>query len=220
MRWCADSSAADWLASRLDRTSAAVVSLVPAGFAGYALIPNDDPLDGARNLTAGKLRELERILQPWTGNQGCLFAFWDGFGWLHGSSATAPMPVAGSGSPAPPWLPGGLTFPVPDSARVSVYSRTYLVYEGVLSDCAALLPLDQTPNLWWPRDRSWLVATDIDLDVTYVAGEQALIGELRVSAELRAVDVTPNDPLPGLPSSPPDSRRWPRRVWSWRVPRR
>ena len=27
----------------------------------------------------------------------------------------------------------------------------------------------QTPNMWWPEDRAWFVATEIDFDSTLVA---------------------------------------------------
>ena len=34
----------------------------------------------------------------------------------------------------------------------------------------SLLPtLGLTPQLWWPEDRAWLVATEIDFDSTIVA---------------------------------------------------
>lgn len=33
----------------------------------------------------------------------------------------------------------------------------------------------QSANLWWPNDRAWFVATEIDLMSTYVGGTQAYI---------------------------------------------
>ncbi len=41
-----------------------------------------------------------------------------------------------------------------------------------------LVGADQTPNLWWPEDRAWFVATEIDLAWTYVGGREALIEQL------------------------------------------
>ena len=36
----------------------------------------------------------------------------------------------------------------------------------------------QVPDLWWPDDRRWFVATDTDLDWTYVGGSALFIAEL------------------------------------------
>jgi hypothetical protein len=36
----------------------------------------------------------------------------------------------------------------------------------------------QAPDLWWPEDRQWFVATDTDLDWTYVAGCHELAADL------------------------------------------
>jgi hypothetical protein len=43
------------------------------------------------------------------------------------------------------------------------------------------------PNLWWPDDRTWCVASEIDLPYTYVGGPKNLIDEILRSAELEAV---------------------------------
>jgi hypothetical protein len=39
-------------------------------------------------------------------------------------------------------------------------------------------------NLWWPADHAWCVATEIDLDSTYVGGSEACIEELLANSEL------------------------------------
>jgi hypothetical protein len=33
-------------------------------------------------------------------------------------------------------------------------------------------------GLWWPADRAWFVATEIDFEWTFVAGETALVDQL------------------------------------------
>ena len=33
----------------------------------------------------------------------------------------------------------------------------------------------QSPNLLWPSDRSWILVTEIDYDVTLIAGSEKLI---------------------------------------------
>ena len=58
------------------------------------------------------------------------------------------------------------------------------------SSCAAANlaaePAEQSANLWWPADRAWCVATDIDLMTTYVGGSAACIAELLATAGLEA----------------------------------
>ena len=39
-------------------------------------------------------------------------------------------------------------------------------------------PFEQSANLWWPDDRAWFVATDIDLMTTYVGGSAAAIADV------------------------------------------
>jgi hypothetical protein len=41
-----------------------------------------------------------------------------------------------------------------------------------------LAPYDQAPNLWWPDDRAWVVATDVDYAWTYIGGTSELIDRL------------------------------------------
>jgi len=62
----------------------------------------------------------------------------------------------------------------------------------------ATVPLtqsEQTPNLWWPTDRAWCVATEIDLTWTYVGGASAMIECLFTDEWIEAVSAEPGDPL-------------------------
>jgi len=49
-----------------------------------------------------------------------------------------------------------------------------------------------SPQWWWPEDRSWFVATEIDDPWTYIAGPRALIDEV-LELELEAVEVEYSD---------------------------
>ena len=53
-------------------------------------------------------------------------------------------------------------------------------------------PAEQSANLWWPDDRAWFVATDIDLMTTYVGGSAACIADLLAADGLEAA-VVPAD---------------------------
>jgi hypothetical protein len=53
----------------------------------------------------------------------------------------------------------------------------------------------QSPNQWWPEDRAWCVATEIDFDSTLVAGSEELVEEITNHPELEAFTVGPTDDL-------------------------
>src|SRR4051812_25653228 len=53
----------------------------------------------------------------------------------------------------------------------------------------------QSPNLFWPDDRAWCVATEIDLDSTYFGGTAALVAEVLADERLEAVPVEVTDPV-------------------------
>jgi hypothetical protein len=53
----------------------------------------------------------------------------------------------------------------------------------------------QSPNQWWPEDRAWCVASEIDFDSTLVAGSADLIAEITADPQLEALAVEPTDDL-------------------------
>ena len=58
-----------------------------------------------------------------------------------------------------------------------------------LEQLRSLPPPYQSANLWWPEDRSWCVATEIDFNATYVAGTQVLVDALLACEELESWQV-------------------------------
>jgi len=53
----------------------------------------------------------------------------------------------------------------------------------------------KAPNLIWPADKSWFVATDVDFDSTLVGGSIALIDAVVEASSLEAWHVRPTDSL-------------------------
>jgi hypothetical protein len=79
-------------------------------------------------------------------------------------------------------------------------ARSYGLYGGPIE--TALVSLDglrrtgatPSPNLWWPDDQAWIVATEIDFAWTYVGGTEQLINELAESNQIEALAVTLDAP--------------------------
>ncbi|TWP38343.1 hypothetical protein [Leekyejoonella antrihumi] len=124
----------------------------------------------------------------------CWFCLWDGYGWDTAASYSSTAALLGDQT-APPV---GSADPVPDAVRngprVSLPSRSYFLYQGDLADALAFVDSEQqTPKLWWPQDRSWCVATEIDLPWTYVGGSDELIRSIVEDSRLEAWPVRPTD---------------------------
>jgi hypothetical protein len=83
--------------------------------------------------------------------------------------------------------------PVRDGPRVRLPHRDYLLYRGPAEAVTALADKAQTPNLWWPADRAWCVATEIDLRCTYVGGPAGLIAALLADDAIEALPARPDD---------------------------
>jgi hypothetical protein len=144
---------------------------------------------------------LAGILRHWTtAPQRCWFCVWDGYGWDHSiyltasDSATAAGPAFGRRpDPVPPGVRGG--------RRVELPNRDYLLYRGPLDAALATARLGvghQVANLWWPQDRAWFVASEIDLTCTYVGGPAGLIGQLLAETRIEALPAAPDDELAGI----------------------
>jgi hypothetical protein len=199
-----DVSVGDWIAPRLAPFASCVGALVPRGFAAYARIAHRDEHVSATGIPADLLVVISELLRRqgvWT---GCSFAVWAGYGWeggggvLVGCPDTVPVDherikeiKAAAATPAFP-------LDVLNGPKLSLPHRAYIVFAGPL---AAALELGDyrmhtfSPDLIWPRDRSWFLGTDTDLDFTYLGGSAALARELLDDARLDAVSVVADDPL-------------------------
>lgn len=75
--------------------------------------------------------------------------------------------------------------------------RKYLLYRAPLDAVGADLnpPFDQSPNLWWPDDLSWVVATEVDLAWTYVGGTRRLVDRLLADVRLEVLETVLTDKI-------------------------
>ena len=209
LEYTVETGAADWLRASPTTFAERVASFLPGHFDAYARIhhpfDNDDGSHGAartwRELTAragGELRDpaaaedfarsgvpnarapvgtlppgliglLVEHLRPATATpDACFFATWEG----HGASVVHHD------------LEPTLELP----------HRRYHVFAGPIEAARtsySVIPFaHQSANLWWPGDRAWCVATEVDFAWTYVGGTRAVIDALLADPRLDAVATT------------------------------
>jgi len=174
------------------------VALPPTDPGGSPPGDGQSPLEGS--LYTGDAMALASIAREWTATpQDCWFCVWDGYGW-DGPSVSAYL--AADGEP-PAIVEEPRRDPVPgqvrDGPRVLLPHREYLLYRGPAEDVVAPARLHgtrgQCANLWWPADRSWCVASEIDLPWTYVGGWPELISAILADERIEALPATPRDPV-------------------------
>ncbi len=150
-------------------------------------------------LYAQDARALAAIARGWTATpEDCWFCTWDGFGWGGASvsaySTTDGEPPAAVEEPHRDPVPG----PVRDGPRVVLPNREYLLYRGPAEDVTAVAAPDgdgECATLWWPADRAWCAAGDVDLPWTYVGGPRGLIDAILADERVEALPASPDDPV-------------------------
>ncbi len=128
---------------------------------------------------------IEHLAQATGTADTCFLCFWAGYG---GGVAYADHP-----SPMP-----GPSQRRDEPALALMPFREYVLYERPLLDATAFEiggNHPQTPNLWWPADRSWCVASEIDCQSTYLGGSQALIDEVLTDDRIESLAAAPDDPV-------------------------
>jgi hypothetical protein len=135
----------------------------------------------------------------------CWLCLWDGYGYLYtggiamltawSSSAQGKLPsrprrVASS-------RPGRhQSQPLfPHRKRVRLPYRDYLLFKA---PATAASSWEDGPNLWWPKDRAWCVASEIDFPYSYVGGSTNLIEEILGHPDLEALPATLTDGITAM----------------------
>jgi hypothetical protein len=149
-------------------------------------------------LSKAQMRAVVGLLPAFTLTpQTCWFCLWDGYGYVTGAVVThtftqRPPPA---GAPRPkrwnlrmpmPKSLGGL----PDRTRVRLPHREYLLFRGPIDKAQGW---EDGPNLWWPDDRSWCIASEIDLPYSYVGGSQELVDAILEYPAIEALPATLSD---------------------------
>jgi hypothetical protein len=190
-----DTAAASWIARRLGE-SGTVGGLVPDGFDQYVLVHPAILADGGTD-AAQQISAIASIARQHTTTPGLSwFAIWEGWGWTsstslfwsngHGPNARFTRSSRRHRSRVADRqrhrrIRRGLEH-VP---QFDLPNRRYYLVHGPLPAAASIRDPGatrlQVPDLWWPDDRQWFVATDTDLDWTYAGGSQAFINEIAAS---------------------------------------
>ncbi|MGQ0680726.1 MAG: hypothetical protein ACT4OM_13920 [Actinomycetota bacterium] len=138
-----------------------------------AIGPITPPDEG--HLAPEQAGAMTEILRKHTTSGFCWFAIWTGYG---------------SFGPVRRW---------PAAAILSLPYRDYVLLKGPIEAAVHSFepePFSQSPNIWWPEDRAWCVATEIDLQWTYVGGSADCIEEVvSSSAALEAFKVRSEDAI-------------------------
>ena len=74
-------------------------------------------------------------------------------------------------------------------------AREYLLVTGPISALPRVIESPwrhvQSPNLAWPADRAWCLATEIDFRWTYTGGSSRLIADLLADERIEALPTMP-----------------------------
>lgn len=132
-------------------------------------------------LEAPECLALASILRRFTAStDDSWFMLWEGYGDLGPAVNAVPRAMIHphrSGKPVPLELAGQ-----------TPALRHYLVFRGPLDGLAEWFRWrEEAPNYWWPNDRSWIVATEVDGYSTYVGGSKACVDEIVASPLLEAL---------------------------------
>lgn len=130
---------------------------------------DNEPQEGSLPASIGSILA-ETLAEHTTTADHCWFGVWEGFGALPDEARTAPC------------------FEIP--------ARRFHLFRGPLTAILESVenhPWLQSPNIWWPQDRSWCVATEIDFMSTYLAGSRSCVQDVLNRADLEAYEVAPTD---------------------------
>jgi hypothetical protein len=155
-------------------------------------------------------RALVDILAHHTMTPGrCWFAAWEGFGSLEDGSMT--VHTRGGGT-AERLTPDFYREKPKQHPRLQLPGRGYYLAKGpvtaALETVYGMKSSYQSASLWWPDDRAWCVATEIDFDWTYVGSSNACIAAVLSSPDLEALPAQlsdgvsyASDPINPMPSA-------------------
>jgi hypothetical protein len=229
-----DLTPAAWVADALrDRAWGTVAGLVPPVFAAYARVFH--PAVRYRDLDDEDVRwadvaaangTVAHARMGWTSitgsadflgedNQSPLWDDHPALGHLpeHVAATVAAVLGAHTTTPGDCWFGLATHAAAARSGPVlELPGRRLLLVRGPVELAAANFvpePASQSANAWWPADRAWFVATDADLETTFVGGTAAAVAALLAEPALETAPATPGQATTedaDTVNPPPDAR--------------
>ncbi len=216
-----DANPADWIVSALRTFAQSVTSLVPHGFESYKRVfhpahrgPGLKPTRVSwAEIAAASCNHVQPAMQlsTFTGSNH-LHDEWPGVFDNAPEVGSLPPELAGpltatlaqhTATPNVCWFAvwdgwGGLGEEVCGAPMFRLPGREYHLLTGPVDAVPANVevePFEQTPSLWWPDDHAWCVATEIDLNTTYIGCDDACRDRILA---LREIEALPIDPATGI----------------------
>jgi hypothetical protein len=206
-----DVSPGRWIAEAV-RDDATVGALVPPVFEAYARVfhpaaryVGDDDVDVSWAEVAAANATVAHPAMEWGSITGLLEFFdaadqsplWDGAparGHLpeHVARLVAAVLRGHTATPDDCWFGVPAELVAADAPTLTVGGNDVRLVRGPVELAARNMaeePSDQSATLWWPGDRAWVVATDLDLVTTYVGGSAACIADLLAAPGVEVAEV-------------------------------
>ena len=143
-------------------------------------------------------RDLSEVLKDHTATpELCYFAYWDGWGdpMIAFAPTRDPQERAEQQRIEESYRTGEVFAGTPRASReqavlLSIPGRDFYLFEGTIAEVVTGWDgiSDELPSMWWPSDRAWCVATEIDLDSTYVGGSRECIAALTSHRGIEALE--------------------------------
>jgi len=207
-----DAAAAEWFVTTLRPFASSVGALVPPVFESYVRIANHCDRSDDTDAPLELVQTIADVAGGYTTTPSkAWFATWEGYGWLSTSSIFFPRGTVGLAA----WRQrrairrlerqevqhrSRLALDLSQFAMLELPQRHYFLLTGTVAAASTFhSPWDQStfhaPDLWWPQDAAWFVASDTDLSWLYIGGSVALTHALGAALPDQTTTVTPTAPI-------------------------
>lgn len=218
MRAAPNADPAAWVVAGLRRRAESVLSVVPAGFRTYVRVFHPAYRMVERQITSVRWAEIAAatgtVVHPGmqlgglTGNNESLHQKLAGvfdISPIVGSlprEQGAPLAAALARHTATPdrcWFAVWIGYGDFEEwvREPPVFERPSREYHLLTGACEAGTELDpksfegRSPNIWWPEDRAWCVATEVDFSTTYIGCDESCRDDLLALPEIEALAIDP-----------------------------
>ena len=117
----------------------------------------------------------------------CFFCVWEGRGEFGGPESFAYLSPTGTGGRLQGSSEPHLLRRLRRAKRLGIGQFEYILCTGPIDSIVGMKY--ESPNFWWPQDRAWCVATDIDMPSTFVGGSAECIAALVGHPGLEAMPI-------------------------------